>query len=165
MLHGAQELGRRGGTENVPGIAGAGAAARLAMAWLGEPGQRERLTAMRDRFENAILGQLPTCTINGPRGSVRRLWNTTNIAFPRLQAEALLLALSEQGLAASAGAACSSGSLDPSPVLLAMGIAPELALGSLRFSLSRESTEGEIDEAVRIVVAAVRRLARSMPAS
>jgi cysteine desulfurase len=85
-----------------------------------------------------------------------RLWNTASIAFPRLEAEAILLALSERGVAASAGAACSSGSLEPSPVLLAMGIPPALAHGSVRFSISRRTTEPEIRQAAVQIVDAVR---------
>lgn len=166
-LHGSQEKGRRGGTENVPGIAGAGAAARAAKAWLElGPAEISRLGAMRDRFEHAVLARVAGASVNGPPSSDPRLrlWNTTNIAFPRLEAEALLLAFSERGLCASAGAACSSGSLDPSPVLLAMGIRPELAHGSVRFSLSRNTTDQELDEAARIVSSCVERLRQSLPA-
>lgn len=160
-LHGAQEKGRRAGTENVPGIAGAGEAARSAMAWLTNATERTRLGALRDGFERAVLGACPGAVVNG--AGVPRLWNTSNIAFPRLEAEALLMAMSERGLMASAGAACSSGSLDPSPVLLAMGIAPELAGGSIRFSLSRFSTREELADAARIVGEVVGRLRASMP--
>jgi len=161
VIHGAQELGRRGGTENVPGIVGAGVAAREAVEWLARPGERERLAGLRDRFERGVLERVPDAVINGPRDRSRRLWNTTNIGFPRLEAEALLLLLSERGVCASAGAACSSGSLEPSPVLLAMGVPPEVAHGSLRFSLSRETTEEEIDRAIPAVAAAVAQLRRS----
>jgi cysteine desulfurase len=156
MLLGSQELGRRGGTENVPGILGAGVAAEEAIAFLEDPARRLAQAALRDRFERTILNALPECRVNAV--GAPRLWNTTNIAFPRLEAEALLIALSERGVSASAGAACSSGSLDPSPVLLAMGIAPELAHGSLRFSLGRETTPREIDDASRIVIEAARSL-------
>lgn len=173
VIHGAQELGRRGGTENVPGILGAGVASAEAAAWLGDGAERARLAAMRDRFERAVLAGVSDARVNGARAGeggtggqgagVERIWNTTNIAFPRLEAEALLMLLSERGLCASAGAACSSGSLDPSPVLLAMGVEHESAHGSLRFSLSRFTTEAEIDEGVRIVVESVRRLRESLP--
>lgn len=161
VLQGAQELGRRGGTENVPGALAAAAAARAAAEWLKAESSRAALAALRDRFERAILDAVPSAVVNGAdqSGAIHpRLWNTTNIGFPRFEAEALLLAMSEQGLAASAGAACSSGSLDPSPVLLAMGIAPEIAHGSVRFSLSRFTTDAEIDRAIDIVRAAVARL-------
>lgn len=164
-IHGTQELGRRGGTENVPGIVGAGVAAEEARAWLADSGLRVAQAALRDRFERAVLAAIPEARVNGPADPASvsldartRLWNTTNIAFPRLEAEALLLLLSERGLYASAGAACSSGSLDPSPVLLAMGVAPELAHGSLRFSLSKHTTLDEVDRAVEIVLGAVRTL-------
>lgn len=163
VLHGSQELGRRGGTENVPGILGAGAAAREAMDWLAEGAQRDAVRAMRDHFESTVLAALPDASVNGPTGPASRLWNTTNIAFPRLEAEALLMLLSERGVCASAGAACSSGSLEPSPVLLAMGVPDALAHGSLRFSLSRFSTRDEVDAAAQAVIACVHSLKRSMP--
>jgi cysteine desulfurase len=165
-LLGTQERQRRGGTENVPGIVGFGQAAREAIDWLSDPARRDHAATLRDRFERLVIdgvGALAPVRVNGPHAhAADRLWNTTNIAFPRLEAEALLLALSERGVAASAGAACSSGSLDPSPVLLAMGIAPELAHGSLRFSISRDTTETEIDQAAAIVVDCARRLYASM---
>ena len=176
VIRGAQELGRRGGTEGVPAILGAGAAAAAAMAWLEDASARERGAAMRDRLEAGVLAACPGAVVNGVvnglvNGSGRggehpRLWNTTNIGFPRLEAEALLIQLSEgrgiegrepRGLCASAGAACSSGSLEPSPVLRAMGVPAEVAHGSLRFSLSRETTDEEIDAAVGLIAEAVRR--------
>lgn len=160
-IHGTQEQGRRGGTENVPGILGAGVAAREAMEWLADAGERERLSLLRDRFERRVLAACPGAVVNG--AGAPRLWNTTNIAFPRLEAEAILLMLSERGVCASAGAACSSGSLDPSPVLLAMGIPEELAHGSVRFSLSKETTEAEIEEAAETVIACIETLRASMP--
>jgi len=171
-IHGSQELGRRGGTENVPGIAGFGAAAEESMEWLGDQARRQAGAALRDRFERRILAALPEASINGPTDvpgtaaadSRPRVWNTTNIAFPRLEAEALLLLLSERGVWASAGAACSSGSLDPSPVLLAMGVPEERAHGSLRFSISRHTTADEVDRAAEIVIESVRTLSRSMTA-
>lgn len=163
VIHGSQELGRRGGTENVPGILGAGPAAREAMAWLEDGAQRDRVAGLRDHFERTVIAALPDASVNGPTGLASRLWNTTNIAFPRLEAEALLLLLSERGVCASAGAACSSGSLEPSPVLLAMGVPDVDAHGSLRFSLSRFSTRDEVDEAAEAVISCVRSLKRSMP--
>jgi cysteine desulfurase len=168
LIHGEQELGRRGGTENVPGIAGAGSAARLALEWLADPAGRAGVAALRDRFERAVVEGVPDAVVNGPREGpgeppgTRRLWNTTSIGFPRLEAEGLLLLLSERGVCASAGAACSSGSLEPSPVLRAMGVPPEIAHGTVRFSLSRETTRAEVDEAAAIVVGCVRRLRGSM---
>lgn len=159
---GTQEQGRRGGTEHTEGIIGAGVAAELARAWLQDPAAREKARELRDRFERHVLDANPGAVVNGPTDHAHRLWNTTNIAFPRLEAEALLMAFSERGLCASAGAACSSGSLDPSPVLLAMGIPPELAHGSIRFSLSRFTTQQEVDEAATIVTEGVSRVRASM---
>lgn len=156
---GTQEMDRRGGTESVAAIVGAGVAAREAVAWLADPAARARVAALRDRFENAVVERVPGAAINCH--TCPRLWNTSNIAFPTLEAEALLMLLSERGVAASAGAACSSGSLDPSPVLLAMGIPETLAHGSVRFSLSRETGGGEIDDAIETVVACATQLGRS----
>jgi cysteine desulfurase len=154
---GPQERERRGGTENVSGIAGMGVAADLSRAWLAGNGATAG-AALRDRLERAV--------VEGTGGVVHaassaRLWNTTNIGFARLEAEAILLLLSERGLSASAGAACSSGSLDPSPVLLAMGVAPEIAHGSIRFSLSRDTTDAECDDAANRIIAAIARLRAS----
>jgi cysteine desulfurase len=158
IVHGSQELGRRGGTENVPGILGAGAAAREAIAWLEHPSHRQAARDLRDRLESAILAGVPSASVNGPRDHARRLWNTTNIGFPPLEAEVLVLYLSERGVAVSAGAACSSGSLEPSPVLLAMKIPEPIAHGSLRFSLSRFSTADDVDAAAAKIIEAVRTL-------
>lgn len=155
-LVGVQELERRGGTENVVGIAALGEAARAAREWLGDAGERERLRAMRDGFERAVLEGVRGAVVNGK--GAERLWNTTNIGFRGVEGEALLLMMSERGVCASAGAACSSGSLEPSPVLLAMGVEEEVAHGSVRFSLSRETTEEELGEAVGVVVECARRL-------
>jgi cysteine desulfurase len=162
LIHGTQEQGRRGGTENAEGIIGAGVAAELTAAWLADPSAREKTAALRDRFEHRVLTDNQGAAVNGPTDPTLRLWNTTNIAFPRLEAEALLMAFSERGLCASAGAACSSGSLDPSPVLLAMGVLPELAHGSIRFSLSRCTTEQEVDQAGAIVTQAATKVRSSM---
>ncbi len=158
-LLGSQEMGRRGGTENTSAIIGAGVACEEAAAWLNHPARpspRDHFAAMRDRFEAQLLASIPWAKVH----SAARLWNTSSIAFPGLEAEALLLALSERGLYASAGAACSSGSLEPSPVLLAMGINEPEAHGTLRFSLSRETTEAELAQAVPIIAEVVRRLAK-----
>jgi cysteine desulfurase len=163
QLLGTQELGRRGGTENVPGIIGAGVAAREALQWLGLGEVRFKFAALRDEFEAMVLGRASGAVVNGPRDHAQRLWNTSNVGFPRLEAEALLLLLSERGVCASAGAACSSGSLDPSPVLLAMGIPAEIAHGSIRFSLSKETTPQELEAAAGIVVECVARLSQSLP--
>jgi len=159
LFPGSQELGRRAGTENTPGILATGVAAREAAEWLADDSARTRLAALRDRLEAGIQAACPAAVINAPPNPADRLWTTTNIGFPALEAEALLILLSEQGLAASAGAACSSGSLDPSPVLLAMDIPPRIAHGSIRLSLSRFTTDADIENAIPIVANAVARLA------
>jgi len=159
MIGDAQERQRRGGTENVAGIVGFAVAARLAAQWMATDGP-QRLAALRDTFEQRILDAVGEASINS--GGAPRVAGISNIAFPGLEAEPLLLMLSERGVCASAGAACSSGSLDPSRVLLAMGIPPRLAHGSIRFSLSRETTEREIDRAVEIVTEVVARLRASL---
>jgi len=160
-LGGPQERDRRGGTENTPGIIGMGVAAVLAKAFIEDESAIASKQALRDRFEKLIIESLPDVVINS--GSKPRLWNTSNLGFPRLEAEAILLGLSEKGLCASAGAACSSGSLEPSPVLLAMGIDPMVAHGSVRFSLSRYTTQDEIDQAAKLIPQVVMKLARTLP--
>jgi len=158
---GPQERERRGGTENTVGIIGFGKAAELARAFVSDETWVARQRTLRDRFEQAILNAVANTQVNA--GEADRLWNTSNLAFPGLEAEAILLGLSEKGLCASAGAACSSGSLEPSPVLLAMGLTEPVAHGSVRFSLSRETTADEIERAIELVPAAVRRLGETMP--
>lgn len=160
-IGGPQERNRRGGTENVPGIVGMGVAARQAMEWLATA-NIAALEAERDAFEQRVRNVVPDVVVN--HENAPRLWNTSNLGFPRLEAEALLLLLSERGVCASAGAACSSGSLDPSPVLLAGGIAAEVAHGSVRFSRSRDTTPNELDRVVEVIAAVVERLRASMPA-
>ena len=159
VVGGPQERERRGGTENVPGIVGMGVAADAARAWLADPAARAAGAAARDAFERAVCAAVPDAVVNGARAE--RLWNTTNIGFPGLEAEAMLLLLSERGVAASAGAACSSGSLEPSPVLLAMGVPARVAHGSVRFSTSRRTRPEELQSAARIVAECVARLRRS----
>ncbi len=161
QLGGAQERGRRGGTENVPGVIGMGVAAQLAGAFVDDHAAIGRVRALRDKLEQGIRAALPNTVVNS--GGAERLWNTANVGFPGVEAEAVLLGLSEQGVCASAGAACSSGSLDPSPVLLAMGIPEPVAHGSVRFSLSRETTEAEIERALEVVPKVVGRLMKVLP--
>ena len=158
IIGGPQERGRRGGTENVPGIVGMGKAAELARAALP---QMERVAAMRDRLESTILRTIPHARING-RPDLR-VPNTSNIGFAQLEAEAILLLLSEQGVCASAGAACSSGSLEPSHVLKAMRIDPKVAHGAVRFSLSRYTTDAEIDRALAVLPGVIDRLRAVLP--
>jgi cysteine desulfurase len=159
ILGGPQEQGRRGGTENVPGIVGMGVAAELAGAAL--PQITARVASLRDRLESQILTRIPGSAVNGSRD--HRLPNTTNIGFPRLEAEAILLLLSEQGVCASAGAACSSGSLEPSHVLRAMEIDEKIAHGAIRFSMSRYTTDAEIDRALEVLPPIIERLNAVLP--
>jgi cysteine desulfurase len=158
IIGGPQERGRRGGTENVPGIVGMGAAAEVAVRCLPDI---SRVAQLRDNLERRILADIPGTSVNGDTSA--RLPNTTNISFPQLEAEAILLLLSEQGICASAGAACSSGSLEPSHVLRAMDIEPKVAHGAIRFSLSRLTTQEEIDEAMEVLPAIIERLRRVLP--
>jgi len=158
IIGGPQERNRRGGTENVAGIVGMGFAAERGRGCLD---QMSRVGEMRDRFETAILHSIPETSINGDVSV--RLPNTTNINFAALEAEAILLLLSEQNICASAGAACSSGSLEPSHVLRAMNIPDRIAHGAIRFSLSRFTTESEIDAALVVLPAIIARLRAVLP--
>lgn len=160
IFGGPQERERRGGTENAPGIIGMGVAAELAGEWLIGDGPAA-LRRLRDRFEHSVIERVDDAIVNA--GGAPRLDNTSNIAFPPLEAEAILIMLSERGLYASAGAACSSGSLEPSPILLAMGIGEAAAHGSVRFSLSRYTTDAEIDQALETIPAVITKLRQSMP--
>jgi cysteine desulfurase len=160
MIGGPQERGRRGGTENVPGIVGMGMAAELAQLCLPNTGE---IAAKRDRFEQAVLFEIEDAQVIGRTD--QRVANTSNIGFSRLEAEAILLLLSEKGVCASAGSACSSGSLEPSPVLQAMGIDPKVAHGAIRFSLSRYTTDAELDVALAILPGVISRLRAVMPAA
>ncbi|HEY7088097.1 MAG TPA: cysteine desulfurase NifS [Tepidisphaeraceae bacterium] len=158
LVGGPQERGRRGGTENVPGIVGMGKAAQLAREHLPE---MSRVAQLRDRLEQSVLSSIPETHVNGRTDL--RVPNTTNIGFTRLEAEAILLLLSEQGICASAGAACSSGSLEPSHVLRAMKIDERIAHGAVRFSLSRYTTEAEIDRTLNILPGVIARLRAVLP--
>jgi cysteine desulfurase len=160
MIGGPQERNRRGGTENVPGIVGMGKAAELAQASMVKMPQ---IAKMRDRFERAVLSEIEDSHVIGRTD--QRLVNTSNIGFARLEAEAILLLLSEKGICASAGSACSSGSLEPSPVLAAMGIDAKIAHGAIRFSLSRYTTEAELDQALEVLPGVINRLRSVMPAA
>jgi cysteine desulfurase len=158
---GPQERDRRGGTENVPAIVGMGAAAERAAAALEDAAAWTRVAALRDRLERGLLEAVPDAHVVGD--PARRLPNTTNVGFAGLEAEAILLLLSEQDVCASAGAACSSGSLEPSPVLRAMGLSDRIAHGAVRFSLSRLTTDAEIDAALAVVPAVIDRLRQTLP--
>jgi cysteine desulfurase len=160
VVGGPQERERRGGTENVPGIVGMGEAARLAVEHLSE---MPRVAALRDELEDRILKTIPDTRVNGDRDN--RLPNTTNIGFAPLEAEAILLMLSEQNICASAGSACSSGSLEASPVLRAMNVPEAYAHGSLRFSLSRYTEPAEIDRTLEVLPGIISRLRAITPTS
>ena len=138
---GAQERGKRAGTENVAGIVGLGAALRLANEEMSEASAR--VSAMRDRLIDGILQTVPMCRLNGPRHN--RLPGNCNISFLGIEGESLLLRLDLAGIAASSGSACASSSLDPSHVLLAIGLPQEVAHGSVRLSLSDYNTEEDVD--------------------
>jgi cysteine desulfurase len=141
VIGGGQEHGRRGGTENVPYIVGFGRAAELAMAGLAD--ENTRIRALRDRMEKTILSMIPNTLRNGNRES--RLPNTSNIAFDFVEAESILLMLDQAGICASSGSACTTGSLDPSHVLTAMGLGPARARASIRFSLGIYNTAEDVD--------------------
>ncbi|MEI7732414.1 MAG: cysteine desulfurase NifS [Verrucomicrobiota bacterium] len=141
IIGGHQERGRRGGTENVANIIAFGKAAELAMASLED--ENTRVRALRDRLEQTILATIPHTYRNGPKEP--RLPNTTNIAFDFVEAEAVLMLLDQAGICASSGSACTTGSLDPSHVLTAMGLNPMRARGSVRFSLGVYNTAEDVD--------------------
>jgi cysteine desulfurase len=162
MLHGGtHERQRRAGTENVACIVGLGKALELANTWLASDGPAQ-LTALRDRFEQGILSQIEETGVNG--GGAPRVSNTTNLYFNHLEAEALVIALDLKGLSVSGGSACQSGAAEPSHVLTAMGLPPARAHASIRFSLSRLTTEEEVDEALKLIPTAVARLRELSPA-
>jgi cysteine desulfurase len=141
VIGGHQERGRRGGTENVAGIIAFGRAAELALERLDDENRRVR--ALRDRLENSILTTIPHTVRNGAKEP--RLPNTANIAFDFVEAEAVLMLLDQARICASSGSACTTGSLDPSHVLTAMGLSPMRARGSVRFSLGIYNTDEDVD--------------------
>jgi cysteine desulfurase len=154
LTGGKHERNRRAGTENVPAIAGLGVAARLAVDKLATEGTR--LGALRDRLEAGILGTVPGTAVNGTPSM--RVPNTSNISFDRVEAESLLIALDLEGIAVSTGSACSSGTLEPSHVLRAMGFPAHRTQNSLRFSLGLFSTEEEVDRVVEVLPRLVEKL-------
>jgi cysteine desulfurase len=154
LTGGKHERSRRAGTENVPAIVGMGIAAQLAAAKL-EP-EASRLASLRDRLEDGILRAVPGAIVNGARSP--RVPNTSNISFDRVEAESLLIALDLEGIAVSTGSACSSGTLEPSHVLRAMGLSSHRTQNSLRFSLGLFSTEEEVDRVIAILPGLVQKL-------
>ncbi|SOD96852.1 cysteine desulfurase NifS [Caenispirillum bisanense] len=151
---GHQERDRRAGTENTTGIVGLGKACELALAHMEE--ENTRVRALRDKLEKAIIGQVSHCFVTGDWEN--RLPNTCNIAFEYIEGEAILLFLNRMGIAASSGSACTSGSLEPSHVMRAMNVPFTAAHGATRFSLSRETTEAEIDATIAAVPGIIEKL-------
>jgi cysteine desulfurase len=156
IVGGHHERDRRAGTENVPGASALGRAARLAADW-------DQIGPLRDRLEQGILSRVPGATVNG--SVEHRLANTTNIRFDGIEGEAVVIALDLRGYAVSSGSACSSGAVEPSHVLLAMGLSPEEARSSVRFSLGPENTEKEVDGLIDAVEASAAHLRRISPAT
>jgi cysteine desulfurase len=154
MTGGRQERGRRAGTENVAGIVGMGAAAQEALAAMAEEGAR--LAMLRDRLERSILESVPGTMRNG--AARPRVPNTTNISFDRVEAESLLIALDLEGIAVSTGSACSSGTLEPSHVLKAMGLPAHRTQNSIRFSLGASTTEADVERLVALLPGIVQKL-------
>lgn len=160
QFHGGHhERDLRPGTENVPGIVGFGKAAELAK--MNCETDAERVAVLRDRLEEMLTGSLGSVHVNGDRG--RRIANTTNLAFAGAGGEALVIALDLQGISCATGAACSSGAVEPSHVLLAIGLSADEARSSLRFSLGRATTFDEIDRAIAIIPPTVERLRALSP--
>jgi cysteine desulfurase len=154
MTGGKQERNRRAGTENVPAMVGMGVAARLATAKVAAP--NDHLASLRDRLEAGILSGVTGTESNGHADL--RVDNTSNISFTGVEAESLLIALDLEGVAVSTGSACSSGTLEPSHVLRAMGFSPHRTQNSIRFSLGLGNTEAEVDYVVRALPGIVARL-------
>jgi cysteine desulfurase len=159
VIGGGQERGKRGGTENVASIVGLGRAAELSLQRMGD--EQNRVRILRDRFENTLLGRLPHLYVNGNRS--QRLPNTSNIAFDFVEAEAILMSLDDKGICASSGSACTTGSLDPSHVLSAMGLTPARARSCVRFSFSHYNTDADIDFALEIIPPMIERLRAMSP--
>ncbi|HKW34369.1 MAG TPA: cysteine desulfurase NifS [Candidatus Acidoferrum sp.] len=159
LYGGHHQRGMRPGTENVAGIVGLGKAAEIARQSLAN--DAKRLSALRDQLEHGLLHRVPHSRINAARAP--RTPNTANLVFPGVEGEALLIALDLKGLACSTGAACSSGAVEPSHVLTAIGLPAEEARASLRFSLGRHTTQADIDFALQVVPAAVAQLRQLSP--
>lgn len=160
-IGGHQERERRAGTENVPGIVAFGEAARLAREELHERVAHD--SALRDRFERRVTDLIPDIVLNGDR--TRRLPHLSNISFRYIEGEGLLINLDLQGVAVSTGSACSSGTLEPSPVIRALGVDDEIARGSIRFSFGKDNTDSDVDYAVEVLAQSVERLRALSPLS
>lgn len=161
LIHGGgQERGRRAGTENIPGVVGLGKAIELATENIEE--NRARLTVLRDKLIDGILERIPYARLNGPRGD-KRLPGNSNISFEFIEGESILLSLDFEGICASSGSACTSGSLDPSHVLLAIGLPHEKAHGSLRTTLGAASTEEDVEKLLNELPPIIERLRNMSP--
>lgn len=156
---GGQERSRRPGTENLPGLVGLGCATRLAVAHQAE--EAKRLQALRDRLEREVLARIPSSTVNG-QGAARTP-NTSSLSFDGVEGETLMIALDLKGCAVSTGAACSSGTVEPSHVLIAMGLKPEQVQGSIRVSLGRSTTEEEVSQFVEVLSPVVESIRNHAP--
>ena len=159
QVGGGQEQGRRGGTENVPGIVGLGLALEQADAW--RDAYAAHCSALRDRLARGVLAAIPDAVVNGAHDLTLRLPNNLNVSIPGVQGETILLSLDVLGVAASAGSACTTGNTEPSHVLRAMGLSDEACRSSLRFTVGRGNTEDQIDHAIAALAEAVSR-ARGM---
>ncbi|HKW74560.1 MAG TPA: cysteine desulfurase family protein [Terriglobales bacterium] len=157
---GSHERQRRAGTENVPGIVGLGKAAELARVWL-ESGGPVQMSAMRDRLQSRVLAEVESAGVNGI--GAQRVPNTTNLWFDFIEGEALVIALDLKGLAVSSGAACSSGAIEPSHVLLAIGVSHERARASVRISLGKQTTAEDVDFAIQVIPETVGKLRELSP--
>lgn len=157
---GSHERSRRAGTENVPGIVGLGKAAELALTAFAA-GEDRAMAALRDKLQAAMLDQVDSAGVNGD--GAPRVPNTANIYFDYIEGEALVIALDLKGLSVSTGAACSSGAIEPSHVLTAMGLRPDRARASIRFSLGKQNTAEDVDCALQLVPSAVERLRELSP--
>ena len=160
MYGGRHERSRRAGTENLPGIVGLGKAAEVARSGFSD-GSVERMTSLRDRLEKTIVETMDQVNVNS--AGVPRVPNTTNIVFDCLEGEAMVIALDLKGLSISTGAACSSGAIEPSHVLTAMGLSPDRARASLRFSLGKQNMADDIDFALQLIPEVVTRLRELSP--
>ncbi|HWY69270.1 MAG TPA: cysteine desulfurase family protein [Terriglobales bacterium] len=157
---GNHERQRRAGTENLPGIIGLGCAAEIAMHGFADGGV-SRVAELRDRLESTLLDQIDAAGVNS--GGAPRVPNTSNVYFDHIEGEAMVIALDLKGLAVSTGAACSSGAIEPSHVLTAMGLPPERARASIRFSLGKQNTEEDVDFALSVIPATLTRLRELSP--
>jgi len=160
LYGGSHERQRRAGTENLPGIVGLGKAAELAAEWL-KSGRATEMAAMRDRLQQRVLTEVEAAGVNGEGAA--RVPNTTNLWFDYIEGEALVIALDLKGLAVSSGAACSSGAIEPSHVLLSMGLPHERARASLRISLGKQTTAEDVEFAINVIPETVGRLREISP--